>query len=1134
MQILPLQQNLRHQEGRFQLNSSEFSASSEPSASSQSSERKISPVNVIAASAGTGKTYRLSQEYVAGLQQTSDESNAGILATTFTVKAASELMERVRGALLAKGEWHAAQGVLGGYLGTINSLCGRILSEHAISAGLSPDLAVIAEERLPAVFAVAVDSVMHEYADHLRGAAHRMKMDKWEDRVQEVIDLARNYDIEIADLQRFALSSWQNLEALFPQAQEKEEVLDANLVEAIELALASLRSVFDPREATKANLDILESAHRRMKSGLHLTWEDWAQLGSLKETKATSKTIRLLRLAASKHDHHPRLRRDIKDIIDGVFGCAAGAMQEYAEFKRTHGLIDFIDQETLALSLLGKPEVQQMFREHVRTLLVDEFQDTSPIQLAVFLEMAKLVDNSVWVGDEKQSIFGFRGSDPELMQSAVAQLVSITGGTTEKLTKSYRSRPQLVQFTNSLFSLCAQSMQISEGSALIEHAHRAEIPGQEQPLHLWWLANSNPAEALALAVANMVAEPERWPIVNKNSGTLASIRGSDIAILCRSNKSRIKVASALAACGLTVATERNFLRDTPECMLALAALRVLVDESDTLAVAELAKLCLPDDDGRWLQSLLTTGQTALTSEIEYLPTLQSAREHLYDRTPSEALELAITCSGVIESCAAWGSVRQRLSNLDALRGLAQSYEELCRCAKLPATCGGLIEYLYKVPDGGNQPANPDENGIHVLTYHKSKGLEWPVVILFDLDTPLRVTAFGVRADGPPEGIDPLKPLAGRTIRFWPWPYGKRSKDIRLDQSVARAGETMRVSARETAESLRLLYVGMTRARDYLILAGKASGTSWLDILKNRDGEKILYLPMDTDCVLEEEIIPGVPSSKTRIEFKSDDPAFAERLNPALDTAYGALAQGMGTDTGTDSDRGITNAGAKFKPYYLRPSEATWDDLSDWHEPALDRHSGTDDRLGLTHTRHNATSATLKPTDGKAYETIVLGARLNLAAVANMQVVGDCVHAFLAIDDVNSELSARTAMAVRILANWSVQQMTADDLTEAGDRLANFVQGRYPQARWNREFPLAGKLGQRRLKGSIDLLLETEHGYVIIDHKTFPGGSQDWPVRVSAHAPQLATYKYLLERAMPGKVIATYIHMAVGGVIIRVE
>lgn len=447
----------------------------------------MKPVKVIAASAGTGKTYRLSNVYVDGLKERSDEEQAGILATTFTVKAANELVERVRRALLSKGEWLAAQGVLSGYLGTINSVCGRILSEHALSAGLSPDISVIADDRQPTIFAIATDSVMHRYADRVRESAHRLQMDNWRDSVHKVINLARNNAIEISALDHFAESSWSSFSALFPAATETAAALDDSLFSAIESTIVAINENSDGKDTTTNNLDQLRQFRSRLIAGQYLTWRDWAFLAKIKSTKKTSSAFKALSAAAAKHHSHPRLHEDVRTMIFSVFNCAAAAMQYYAEFKRSNGLIDFIDQETLALSLLDTDDVREMFSQQVRALLVDEFQDTSPIQLAIFLELAKLVDYSVWVGDEKQSIFGFRGSDPELMQSTVERVVATTGGDEEKLTTSYRSRPQLIQFTNDLFSKCAHLMQIKSTDVLIEKANRREVEGQPHPLHVWWL-----------------------------------------------------------------------------------------------------------------------------------------------------------------------------------------------------------------------------------------------------------------------------------------------------------------------------------------------------------------------------------------------------------------------------------------------------------------------------------------------------------------------------------------------------------------------------------------------------------------------------------------------------------------------
>jgi ATP-dependent exoDNAse (exonuclease V) beta subunit len=415
---------------------------------------------------------------------------------------------------------------------------------------------------------------------------------------------------------------------------------------------------------------------------------------------------------------------------------------------------------------------------------------------------------------------------------------------------------------------------------------------------------------------------------------------------------------------------------------------------------------------------------------------------------------------------------------------------------MPATTPGLIRYLYKrVADKGHQPANPDENGIHVLTYHKSKGLEWPLVILSDLDNQISGTAFGVRAEGPAEGMDPLKPLAGRSIRFWPWPYGRQRDGVPLVTAAAKAGAVKKASVLETAEKLRLLYVGMTRARDYLILTASSTisrtqRVRWLDLVKDERDEKILYLPLNESCVLEDEIIHGKKSSLARIEYKPvSETGTAEHVN-ACGTVYGAEDERVASPE-------------PLKAYYLRPSEATAEDLQNVQLPQV-----------ASFVIHN------------------LGDRLVLGQTENMQVLGDCLHSFLAFDRADSEPDSRLIAAGRIRANWSVDQLSAEDMILASNRLALFAQETYPNAYWHREYPIAGRLQNRRIKGTIDLLLELPDGFVIIDHKSFPGAPEDWLDRVASHLPQLSIYKNLIETATDKQVLATYIYMAIGGVIIR--
>ncbi|HEY9772992.1 MAG TPA: UvrD-helicase domain-containing protein [Planktothrix sp.] len=1057
-------------------------------------EPVIKPVKVISASAGTGKTARLSQEYIQGSRQLTADSACGIIATTFTNKAADELVERIRRRLLKEEDWLAAQAVLSGYLGTVNSICGRLVSEHAIDAGLSPDFTIISEERSQAVFGVAVDAVIHQFADELHDPAKRLQIEDWHAVVHEIIDFARNNDLKSESLEECAQHSWERLEALFPPigANDTAGSIDTGLAQAVEGALRDLSLVEENAANTRDAIEYLSEVNRYLQAGHFLIWQTWAKLAKLDAGAPFRKALRPLHEAAGKHACHPRLRSDLQTVIFGVFRCAREAMREYASFKRTHGLIDFVDQEHLALRILRQPEVQQSFKEKVSILLVDEFQDTSPIQLAVFLEISRLVNYSVWVGDEKQSIFKFRGSDPELMKQSVKEVVALSSGSTDRLNQSFRSRPSLVRFANELFSRCASRMDISRESAVIEEVYRSELQGQNFPLHVWWLdgRREQSQHALANSVAEVLEKADDWLVVDRQSKELRPIRGSDIAILCRWNSSRLSLAKALAAHGLTVATERGQLLDTPECVLALAALRLLVDDSDTLAVAEIANMLLSERADAWLNTWLAGGREAVVEELPAVKRLLSARHELTDRTPSQALELAIAYGGVVETAISWGNPRQRLANLDALRGLAKKYEEVCSSSRWPATTAGLLVYLHKgTAGGGNQPANPDENGIHVLTYHKAKGLEWPMVIMFDLDSVERDSTFGITVESTGETLDPMRPLAGRSLRYWPWPYGNQRFNVPLLTAVGKSKEARVARRQAAAESLRLMYVGMTRARDYLILSRRPSWTQstiWLDTLLDAEGEKILYLPLREEATME-QIIADVPASTARIEIKrmAEVPISYQQEESAVYMS------------GARADAPIFHP-----PYHLRPSAAKEADFA--------------------------------VIDGLPPEVMRLGDRLALSGVCDMQVIGDCVHAYFAVDDPTLDAEMRSRLAASVLHNWRVANLSAADLVEAGTRLHQFIATTYPDGVVHRELPVSGRVGLRRVNGSIDMLLELPSGLVVLDHKTFPGRFDEWVNKALSHKAQLALYGRLAQDACGKEVIATYIHMPIAGAMIKVD
>jgi ATP-dependent exoDNAse (exonuclease V) beta subunit len=1061
----------------------------------------IKPITVIAASAGTGKTYRLSHEYLEGLSA-AKQNDSSIIATTFTNKAADELLERIRRLLLEQGKWLEAQAVLSGYLGTVNSLCGRFLSEHAIDAGLSPDLTIIGEERLQAVFAIAIDSVIHEFAAEMNGPTLRLQLDNWRERVKQVIDHARDNNIDASELEGFAQQSWESLRNLLPISdQESASTFDRVMAEQIDSVLAQLPGKDDVTVSTRQVIDKLTDVSIKIKSGAHIVWQSWANMTRFEVGKSSREIIKPLIDAAHLYAQHPRLHEDIKTVIFGVFRCAAAAMKTYDDYKREHGLIDFVDQMLLTLKLLENPEVRESLQSRAHLLLVDEFQDTSPMQLAIFLELAKLVDYSVWVGDEKQSIFGFRGSDPELMRQAIEHLVTTTGGTKDVLGRSYRSRPKLVDFTNSLFSKCAQLSSITSSSSIIDEVDRPELDEQNDALHVWWLRGKRQEQShicLAEGIAEVLSNPQKWQILDRHTKELRPISGSDIAILCTRNDTRIEVAKALVARGLTVATERDSLLDTPECVLACAALRIVVDKSDTLAIAEMANLLSPSS-GKWLEVLLDRDSDDLTelSHPELAKTknclahLENIRHGCLDRTPSEILESAINSDGIMETVVAWGNIRQRLANLDSLRGIATAYEELCRSSRTPATLAGLIVHLYKfVEKGGNQPANPDENGIHIITYHKSKGLEWPMVVLYDLDRSIPGNPFGVTVESTGKEIDPMSPLSGRAIRYWPWPFGKTRAKIALNDQAMKTQAGKTAAKRKSSEDVRLLYVGMTRARDYLVFGCRlfGFGPKWLQCLTDKEYNLSLLRLSDQGVAYKGELIDGDPTSIA--QYTPIEEPSGQRLSVNSETLnYAPIPIKI-------EERVI------HPPYFLNPSTASEADF------ILER--------------------------GVAPETFVIGERIPLRGTPDMLTVGDCVHAFLSVDTAGSDARRRVELASQVVAGFGIDHVDIEALPVMTDRLVKFLQEKYPGAVLAHEMPVQGRLQNRRVKGTIDLLAKTSDGYIIIDHKTFPGKFEEWESKALSHAPQLALYRYMVEQSTRTPVIAQYIHMPVVGAMIKLD
>jgi len=379
-----------------------------------------SGIRIVSASAGSGKTYRLAQEIHQAVRD--GVRPEAVVATTFTRKAAAELAERVRRRLLKEGLTDEAQRLSAARMGTVHAVCGGIVSEYAFELGLFPGVAVLDEDQAVFQFkralSEAVDPVRQLDLARLEDAFNGFD---WTAAAQDVVEKARGNRLAPDDLEICKQRSLKHcLGFLDPPARKGAQERD--LRRALQGFLDQVDTDVDTTKGTKGSIANSETFLRRLDRDGWLPWRDWVALTKIGASKKSDSLLEPVRQAASMHLANPRLREDLTSAITQVFELAKAGFSRYQEQKRQWGALDFADQELLALELLERPEVAQRLSHELDLLVVDEFQDTSPIQLAILLKLADLCVRAVWVGDQKQSIFAFRDTDPALMDACLEQL----------------------------------------------------------------------------------------------------------------------------------------------------------------------------------------------------------------------------------------------------------------------------------------------------------------------------------------------------------------------------------------------------------------------------------------------------------------------------------------------------------------------------------------------------------------------------------------------------------------------------------------------------------------------------------------------------------------------------------------
>ena len=796
------------------------------------------------ANAGSGKTRVLVERFVRAVVEDGVAVDR-ILAITFTEKAAAELKARLRRRFLALGERERAREAESAWVSTIHGFCSKLLRRHALLVGIDPEYEVLDETRAARIAIDSFDRALEEFLDPDEPARLDLAAAHTPDRLRRMVTTVHAKRRSAGEER--------------PELPETEEPRlgdeRAALADALAGALAEL--------GAHAGASSVDAAIAKLERCTGLLAEvpddevgDPAAFGAL-----------VVKTGRTKALQGPAMERAGEALAAWVRVCAArrahgdyvllrellrGYTERYAQAKERASAVDFDDLELLACRLLEEnPALGERYRSQFEHVLVDEFQDTNRLQIRLLGSLVGEDGRLFTVGDEFQSIYGFRHADVGVFREFRDEAAE--RGRVRTLRTNFRSRPEILAALNAAFAPHWED----DFEPLEPGGGRATTADQLQ-LHLNGSTPADAAPAVELIVVDQVSA--RWDDAGETPfgpgfADLAPWRAAemrllanrirrliddgrrpdDIVVLLRAAVDMPRYERALRERGIEtyVVGGRNYWaqQQVADLRAYLAVLANPLDEEalysvlgsplgglslDAIGLLGLAARRLRRDP--WWALTAPDGSDGLldsfpATDRERVPALAARIEGhraLAARVPLERLlDRVITDAGYDRTLLALSDGRRRMANVRKLMRLARTFE-----ADQGGDLRAFIDYLAEqdvlAAREGEAPLEAEDlNAVRLMTIHAAKGLEFPVVCVADLgrsgkgdDDALRVTEDGrvglkiaSMAGGSAKGLD-LEAIEQEQVR------------------------------EQDEEERRIFYVAMTRAQELLVLSGATDTEAW--------------------------------------------------------------------------------------------------------------------------------------------------------------------------------------------------------------------------------------------------------------------------------------------------------------------
>jgi len=985
-------------------------------------------ITYISAGAGSGKTYKLTH-ILADLISKHKVKPEEVILTTFTRKAAAEIMERAKEVLYEQGMIEEASKLDLARIGTVHSVAYNFISKYWYYLGISPNLRELQDEDVELYKEQSIAEMasrediqfFYEFRDFFNvstqnGPYMEPDRDFWKRHLKDIVDKSTQFDVK--DFTNSRSYSLDFVNKLCPGVFHlpSEGICKQTLAELLTANEADTQS-----QATLGRIDSIKDLQGRLK---RLTISDYQTLAGLCSGPAKiikqCTTARDLAISLGNLFKTNEVQERLNAYINKVFDMADKWKYEYSEYKKKNRLIDFNDMEQFFLELLDKQEVKEDIKASYKYLFVDEFQDSSPVQVKIFDKLSDLMEGgSFWVGDAKQAIYGFRGSDTELTSAVAGQIENLKNKkcASQTLDTSYRSSKAIVDLTNKIF-VPAFSNTLKEDKVALKQ-HKTD----KGALKLWKV----PSEAYNEIVADGVCELVK-----------SGVEPKDIAILARNNNELPPFIDLLSQYDIPVNIEENSADAPREKVLLFSLLSLMVDKEDSLARAQIDYITRKGANiGSIIDKKLETNKSDFLSDNPLIKHFLEKRDSFKNQPIRAMIESIIVEMDLYNESRKWSASSNSINIFESLIALAGEYEQHCQTMLIPATVTGFMSYAAD----SNNLGNSSVDGVTLSTYHGAKGLEWKYVILLSLSNDPqskvdRYEYFGVSAfhpDGHGPSVDDLYPEMIISLR--PWIFGTKKK---IDDSLMPIIEAdpRHKKAHDDAleEGKRLLYVGVTRAKDTLILAEKESNKSKSSFLRwfKSMGTTVQDGPDYFGCGMK----------------------FTDEI-PEIEEAYyygGAPQEGKTIDYRVNT---TDNSNAHYPLRDISPSSIMGEDN--------------------------------KPISGEIKVLEHLGRTIHLGGIKDMADAGTCIHnVFCGLEACKPE--DRQTFAQRVIdAEGYANKIPAEDVVAAWDKLTEYLNKTFKEPTTTyHELPFKYAKNGQFVTGSMDYIYDTPEGMVLIDFKTFPG------------------------------------------------